>query len=79
MRPGREADHSPPSSAEIKKAWTYTSTPLYVFLASYLIKLMDNLTFFTDFRLCKEVIISVEQNPSWEADSRSAAQGIPCG
>jgi hypothetical protein len=26
-RPGREADHSPPSSAEIKHAWSYTSTP----------------------------------------------------
>jgi hypothetical protein len=24
---GREADHSPPTSAEIKKAWSYTSTP----------------------------------------------------
>jgi hypothetical protein len=26
-RPGREADHSPPSSAEVKNAWRYTSTP----------------------------------------------------
>jgi len=26
-RLGREADHSPPSSAEIKNAWSYTSTP----------------------------------------------------
>jgi hypothetical protein len=26
-RPGREADHSPPISAEIKNAWSYTSTP----------------------------------------------------
>jgi hypothetical protein len=26
-RPGREADHSPPSSAEIKNAWSYTSNP----------------------------------------------------
>jgi hypothetical protein len=25
-RPGREADHSPPNSAEIKKTWVYTST-----------------------------------------------------
>jgi len=24
--PGREADHSPPSSAEVKNAWSYTST-----------------------------------------------------
>jgi hypothetical protein len=26
-RPGREADHSPPSSDEVKNAWGYTSTP----------------------------------------------------
>jgi hypothetical protein len=26
-RPGREADHSPPSSAEVKIVWNYTSTP----------------------------------------------------
>jgi hypothetical protein len=26
-RPGREADYSPPSSAEVKNAWSYTSTP----------------------------------------------------
>jgi hypothetical protein len=32
-RPGREADHSPPSSAEAKNAWSYTSTPPYAFMA----------------------------------------------
>jgi hypothetical protein len=26
VRPGREADHSPPSSAEVKNAWDYNST-----------------------------------------------------
>jgi hypothetical protein len=26
-RPGREADHSPPSSVEVKNVWSYTSTP----------------------------------------------------
>jgi hypothetical protein len=26
-RPGREADHSPPTSADVKKMWGYTSTP----------------------------------------------------
>jgi hypothetical protein len=26
-RQGREADHSPPSSAEVKNAWSYTCTP----------------------------------------------------
>jgi hypothetical protein len=28
-RPGREADHSPPAGAEVKKMWTYTSTSPY--------------------------------------------------
>jgi hypothetical protein len=26
-RQGREADHSPPTSTEVKKMWIYTSTP----------------------------------------------------
>jgi hypothetical protein len=30
---GREADHSPPTSAEAKKMWICTSTPPYVFMA----------------------------------------------
>jgi hypothetical protein len=29
-RPGREADHSPPTSAVVKKRWVYTSTPPYI-------------------------------------------------
>jgi hypothetical protein len=32
-RSGREADQSPPSSAEVKNAWSYTSTLQYVFMA----------------------------------------------
>jgi hypothetical protein len=28
-RPGREVDHSPPTNAEVKKMWIYTSTPSY--------------------------------------------------
>jgi hypothetical protein len=32
-RLGREADHSPPTSAEIKKISIYTSTPPYAFMA----------------------------------------------
>jgi hypothetical protein len=26
-RPGPEADHSPPTSSEVKNAWSHTSTP----------------------------------------------------
>jgi hypothetical protein len=32
-RQGREAYHSPPTSAEVKKMWIYTSTLPYVFMA----------------------------------------------
>jgi hypothetical protein len=32
-RPGREADHSPPASTEVKKMWIYTSTPPYALTA----------------------------------------------
>jgi hypothetical protein len=31
-RQGREADHSPPSSAEVNNVWSYTSTPQYAFM-----------------------------------------------
>jgi hypothetical protein len=37
-RPGREADHSPPASAEVKKMSIYSSTPPYAFLAQCLIR-----------------------------------------
>jgi hypothetical protein len=30
---GREADHSPPNSAELKNMWIYTFTPKYAFMA----------------------------------------------
>jgi hypothetical protein len=65
----RETDHSPPSSAEVKKAWKYTSiSPIhhgvvlnYIMDTSmvwYLVKHGDKLTFFTftiDFRCPGEV------------------------
>jgi hypothetical protein len=38
-RPGRETDHLPPSSAEVKNVWScYTSTPPIRFMAWYLFK-----------------------------------------
>jgi hypothetical protein len=39
-----EADHSPPSSSEVKNAWSYASTPLYVFMAWYLVKPRETLS-----------------------------------
>jgi hypothetical protein len=32
-RPGHEADHSPPVSAEVNKMWIYASTPPYALMA----------------------------------------------
>jgi hypothetical protein len=29
---GHETDYSPPSYAEVKNAWSYTSTPQYIFM-----------------------------------------------
>jgi hypothetical protein len=46
-RQGREADHSPPASAEIKEIWIYTSTPhTPSWCSSYLVKHRDNFTLF---------------------------------
>jgi hypothetical protein len=45
-RPAREADHSPPTSAEVKKTWISISTPPYAFMAQCLIKHRGNFTFY---------------------------------
>jgi hypothetical protein len=45
QQPGYEADHSPPSSAEVKNAWSYISIPRSSSMAWCLIKHRDNLTF----------------------------------
>jgi len=37
-RPGCEADHSPPTSTEIKNAWNYTAIHPYIFMGWCLIK-----------------------------------------
>jgi hypothetical protein len=48
-RPGSEADHSPPTGAQAKKTWTYTSTPPYVFMALCLVvKHRDKFTFYLE-------------------------------
>jgi hypothetical protein len=44
-RPGRKVDHPPPSTAQEKNMWHYTSTPQYVFMVWFLIKHRDNSTF----------------------------------
>jgi hypothetical protein len=42
---GREADHSPRTSAEVKKMWIYTSTPPHVLMAQCLVKHRNSFTF----------------------------------
>jgi hypothetical protein len=43
---GSEADHSPPPSAKVKNAWSYTSTPQYTFKGWCSVKQhRDNFTF----------------------------------
>jgi hypothetical protein len=47
-RPGREADHSPPSSAEVKNSWSYISAPpvrLHSVVLSLKKKHKNNFTF----------------------------------
>jgi hypothetical protein len=44
-RPGREANHSLLFNAEVKNAWSYTSTPQYVFMVWCLVKHRENFTF----------------------------------
>jgi hypothetical protein len=45
-QPGHEAGHSPPSSAKVKNAWRYISTPQYAFRAWCSVKSTET-TFFT--------------------------------
>jgi hypothetical protein len=47
-RTGREADHSPPSSAEVKREWNYTSTPPISLHGIY----RDNFTYVTLLKFC---------------------------
>jgi hypothetical protein len=56
-RPGREGDHSPPSSAEVKNAWSYTPTPQYTFMAWCSVKAQRQLYLYLQLgsRECWEV------------------------
>jgi hypothetical protein len=43
--PEREANHSPPTNAEVKKTWVYTSTLPYMFMAWCVVKYGDSFRF----------------------------------
>jgi hypothetical protein len=50
-RSGREADHPPPTSAEVKKMWLYTSTPhTSSWRSAELVKHRENFTFYLTVR-----------------------------
>jgi len=44
-QPGRDADHTSPSTTEVKNVCSYTSTLAYIFMARCLVKHGDNFTF----------------------------------
>jgi hypothetical protein len=46
-RPGREADHSPPTSAEVKNVWSYTSTLQYAHMAWCSVKAQGQIYLFS--------------------------------
>jgi hypothetical protein len=48
-RPGREAEQSRPSSAEVKNTWSYISTLQYVFMGWCLVKHRDYFTLLTTY------------------------------
>jgi hypothetical protein len=55
-RLGGEPDNSPPSSDEIKNAWTIIALPQHDFLACYLAKNRDNFTF-TFIKCCVPILL----------------------
>jgi hypothetical protein len=46
-RPRREADHSSPTSADVRNTWIYTSTPPHAFMAYCLISYAQGQTYLT--------------------------------
>jgi hypothetical protein len=89
-RLGREAYHSPPSSAEVKNARSYTSTPQYAFMAWCLVKHRDNnftLTFISILEselvfnlqrfvvcICRSVTCTQQRKPAEPVSSYYAAE-----
>jgi hypothetical protein len=61
-RLARETDHSPPTSAEVKKTWVYTSTPLYAsWRSAYLVKYRDKLYFTFTLQKPSQIYLNIYQ------------------
>jgi len=69
VRPGRAADHSPPSSAAVMEEYSYTSTHPLGHTGPVTEKFYLLLTYLR--------IYSMDQSPSWEANRFSASREIP--
>jgi hypothetical protein len=70
-RSGREANHSPPSTAEVKNAWSYNSTPQYVFMAWCLVKHRDIFT-------CIFYLPFMSISPKWSPPLRFLNWNFEC-
>jgi len=58
--PGHEADHSPPSSAEVKNECLYNSTPLFIFMWWCLVKKREKFSLRGQIQLkCSEIPCSI--------------------
>jgi hypothetical protein len=57
-RPGREADHLPPSSAEFKNTWSYTSTTQNTFMAWCSVKAQGQICLYLTAPLVVPTLIS---------------------
>jgi hypothetical protein len=65
---GREADHSPQSSAEVKNAWSCTFIPQYAFMARCSVKAQGRLYLFTFYHSSWVIvlfIISIRNTWKW--------------
>jgi hypothetical protein len=67
-RPWDEPDHSPPSSAEVNNAWSYTSTPQYVFMTWCTVKEKRRNNF--TFTLYSNIFPSVPRSSEWSLHFR---------
>jgi hypothetical protein len=65
-RPGREADQSPPSSAKVKNAWSYTSTLQYALMSWCSVKQhRDNFTFYHMYDVVHISVLEVNISNLW--------------
>jgi hypothetical protein len=75
--PSSEANHSLPSSAEVKNAWSYTSTPTYVFMACDSVTHSDSLIF--PLPCYERDIWDIFRRACLRRESRDSSVGIALG